>query len=823
MKNKKKLLYGIIIIIFLLLININAKAETIEFYYKSSKTQTTSPLSVFTKNNIIFYGGKCYDNMNGFITTIGSGEYYISNRFYNPNETLLGEGNRYLRDNVSCGFVGNFTRQISSNESYFSSIVSMFPSINLTLHKINKIICENTTKIILESSSYNNYSNGFYMFWGITGNCPSEEPIINYVLNAYNDYCYPLYEQKIPTNGIVSLGSGGGCKNLGFFYPFNSGSGIVNISIYDYYVNNNQFKYYLIKQSDGETIILDLNQQNINKTYQITLEKNTNYFFVKSIMFYSFPYYGGNYSAPNITIHIDTIFPEWLCGEWGECINGIKSRVCIDKKGIYPNTTEFESCYVYPKERIVLGFEDSYTDYVFYPRTYIGTTYPFCIGCCCGSDVKPVELPKDWYMTSNQKVKDLYTGKVGYQFDVLKITTETSYEGTKSLKMWDLPPQTDIITTYNCSLNMETNITECEYTYCENMTSVYIPELGRMFNETLFLQKNITLPSQYMSISLKAKKCQYPEYKKPAFLLCNAQTCYTSSESCSENVSGIVSVILKETDTSKTILSVSSDVNSAYNWEIKEYQIDSLNPNTTYTLYLGIVPKYGYADSNYYCVYIDDLSIDIRDTKISCVSECDGLTRYERTCKQYNQKGECILCEQVIIENSYLCANENVKDKIINCQSYCGCDYIKNTTDENYYTYYSAKLIDDCQGTTEECCKWETIKNSDYCIDYCSRKKKEEGIYTPILEAEELGLPPFLTPFFTPLFFILIISLSLTLIISSKISEKTGTFSWQITLIILLSFLSVFSILGLFPIWLLIILIIIAGFLFIRFSTDVFR
>ncbi len=326
------------------------------------------------------------------------------------------------------------------------------------------------------------------------------------------------------------------------------------------------------------------------------------------------------------------------------------------------------------------------------------------------------------------------------------------------------------------------------------------------------------------------RKCIEPELKSPAVLLCHGDKCYTNSEGCGEQVYGRITTYLKNVTTGAFLVDITSDVTYANLWEIREYGIDSLQPNETYTIGFGIIPPYGQVDADCYCIYIDDVNIDIRTQPLICASECIGTTRIQRFCKEY--VGDvCVICEQKSIVNSPLCiADEDVIEKVETCEDWCGCD-LYDSGHADYYTKFVGTIIEGCNITlegTEKCCLWTEVENSEFCVGYCTeleeQEEAEETMFTPVVnETEwiESGMPSWALGFLTPVFIAIIIALGFTALVSGKIGErfKTGL-PWQFALIVFLTILGVMSLpqVGLFPWWLLLILIIISGAILVKFG-----
>jgi len=180
----------------------------------------------------------------------------------------------------------------------------------------------------------------------------------------------------------------------------------------------------------------------------------------------TFPPCSLNEGDYNTTFNITIITPDWDCGEWSDCVNGSQYRLCIDLNDKLKDKLENRFCYVEPEKSVYLGFEDYRTTSVWY--NYLG------FWCQYDSETKEVLYPEGWFVANpNFKVlnKNNQTGK---RFDFIKMTSETAYEGDKSLKMWNIPPQLRIpdFETFISIYNTETTDWVSPSNYTDNSSWV---------------------------------------------------------------------------------------------------------------------------------------------------------------------------------------------------------------------------------------------------------------------------------------------------------------------------------------------------------------
>ena len=872
---KKHILLAMIIFtMFLLSVNTTQARIFSHINYMDSNSTLISTLnninvvSDFIKLNENTFEFLYFDTSNRLFDVI----YYVNNNTYTASQINLSIGVNIPRENFNF-FEGNSKKYVvllndtldklillekdsSWNEQIFNLTFSITNGNSFDCNFIdNDIYC-----VVLEPRPYSHVDNAFIKI------NDSVTKIANIDVDRNYDVAEPLmiWYSKF-TNNIVS--AFGGSSNFEYFdeligssirrgilynnYEYGKVYSLGSSTRNDFYIlmEKNTIKYIFHNNyTYGISCDLEL-ESSIGSWYSCndTLSIFNDVYTYKSRIHPKYDDYGNihliNFDNSNNVVEL---YQNNDSTDWNLITTGVNVNLDSGYNGlsfVLLNETNLVVGYVYynqlhlysvehgltpqyhaPEKSVYLGFEKSKYVNVYYP--YTGFL------CTCNIGTKTVEYPEDWYVV-NPKIHDVVPDTTAYQFDFLKMSSKFSYEGQKSLKMWYLPPQERIPNGKNCTWNVTTNVTDCYWSggsamYCENMTSGYIPEIRKNVNNSIFVEKNITLPTPYISLSFKVRKCLEPELKSSAVFLCNDNLCYTNTQRCDEKVYGSISTYIKDADTGEVILDATSDVEYSNIWETREYAIDSLEPNKTYTIGFGILPEYGEVDSRYYCVYLDDVNIDIRTKPLTCVSECVGLTRIERTCKKYDENGYCVICEEQTIENSPLCiSNPDVLEKVQSCEDWCGCEMYEKG-DPNYYTKYVGTIMEGCNITeegAEKCCQWTEVKNSDYCKNYCAEKEQQEyqeqTPLTPLInvtEFEEGGLPPLFVYIFTPAIFSLLIAMSITVLISGKIQEHGKRISWQFAMVIFISLLGIFSLIGWFPIWFILILIIIAGMILIKFG-----
>lgn len=810
---------------------------------------------------------------------------------------------------------------------------------------------------------------------------------INLNMNTYNNNLSSCLEHNFEPLPIQSYswacdGGGTGAFKLQYYirlFPFNSSySGLINynISFEPVYCSvmlggscetHLEIGYFEVGESKT---ILSTSSTQLEGSLSLTPERDYVFYIAKRGkakgtgvgVFPSCKLSEGDYNLTEFNITIIT--PDWNCSEWSDCLNGSQYRLCNDLTGKVKDKLENRLCYVVPEKSVYLGFEDYRTTNVWYNLWGWG-----CIGC--DSETKEVLYPDGWII-ENPKIKVLNkNNRTALQFDFLKMTSETAYEGDKSLKMWNIPPQLripevsnfiELINTYfsswiessdysnegwlnpenafsdndfsfatgeanenisyknfdfsfipdtcsniiNLTVRLDTNkggspdtvvydcikvkinntwsecrtiptLTVGETTYlryfgtfannycvedlngfevrlelssgvgdveldyiavefeiynpdslsfyenilCGNQTIGIFPDIYKEIdtdeNISIFVEKNITLPTPYMSTSFKIKKCIEPELKFYSTPICLDfyDHCYTHDEDCNYESKGTITYYLKDAETGEFLYDIKSEVIYPNKWEIREYAIDSLQPNKVYTIGFAVIPE-STVDSDYYCIYLDDVNIDIRNIPLVCASECDNSDEIRRYCKEYDELGFCVVCEQIVIINSPNClTSDSVINKVESCEDWCGCEEY-DIGHSDYHTKYIGSIIEGCNITLhgiDKCCEYTETENSEYCIEFCEEwveqgeGKLDEPLSVIADRFDELGIPEWSGKFFSPIMIIFYIILIIMAILTYI------TKSWEFGVITGLILMMVLGTLFIELLWIVILIIIVAGFI----------
>lgn len=725
--------------------------------FKAPLDNTLATSTTSSSGNCINLGTYDYANVQG-ITNIESGytltsstsSYHLKPKTVLEIETDIINLTFFQQDSIKD--LNNHVKNFLSNRSFITGSANLEGFIvgNVIGYTNNSLDCSNNK---FEPQSITNQS------WGCDGGGDGAWRTFYFMrLFPFNSSNSGLIYYNVSISNVVcEVKSGGSCASgyqIGYFEIDKTKSVIVNAQTSEGTLNlnpNTIYVFYLASYSSGKGDGVGVGNCRIGE---------------------------GNYNS-TFTINIGT--PNWDCGEWGECLLGVQSRLCIDLNGFLDNYIETRICYTIPEKSINIGFENSSEVNVFYsyPQWWV-LTCPLFIGH------KSVEYPSDWHLNNltNPIIHDNATSPTitGYIADNLMISNEDSIEGIKSLKLWYLPPQLYLPI---CSDGIVYENKTCPLTPYGNYTTGQFPFLYKPINETYMLSRDISFDYPNMTLTAYIKKCSDPVQEWDGDVLTWGEnysliTCgdgyYTTDKTSEWEVSTTKLFFqIYNYNTSTTLMNVRF-VADLEKW--KKVQIRLLNMTTTdlFKFNLGISSE-SPVDSNVYCAYIDNVELNAYTGAIPCNSYCEGKTYYRAT--QISDYG----CAYNIEEVSPLCVSPKQEMLIGGCQSFCEC----NSEKEDYLTYY---IADNSTNT----CIWTLQPESDYCSEYCATQdiKTTDAVIQEILESKGLG---FLGNFFTAMFIIIMILVGIAFAITYILSKGKQNVSWQIFVIVMIIQLLVVSIL----------------------------
>lgn len=673
-----------------------------------------------------------------------SGSFSMTTEYYSPDSTIIGSSFLPGSGNYLCLPQGSVSTTTGIGKTYEGKTkTTLISGTSHTNTLESNYLCGTSSDWInISTSGYDKNSYGYSPNVFFEYACINGPPNNNFFVNDTTQYnCGGLADRMITGSHYFCCGVGcvASNQNLGWWaMPFTTGaSGIIE---YEYdsgslYAAFEKYGYY--ETADPSGTFIELTSTN-DRLY---LKADTNYVFYS----HGTAGTGGGYT-PTINISINVYTPSWLCSDWSECSSGQQFRTCTDPSGKVPAKIEYQGCLDEALASAVLGFED-YIDMSAYPQKECNKLWwPLC-----GDGVVNVNwnVPVGWYVVNP------------YERRFIDMSTEAASEGSRSLKMWYIPPST-----------VPDSATR---TYCNWSNEGSYPQIYQDVSNTTFsIQYNITFPSSYMTFDIDTKACLETPIKYDGWC---GKECYGYQGNCTEIPSGKYIIILFDTVTLEHIVEYYGEAGTGWGTTLFDVSDKGIIPGRDYRLVLAISPETVY-DGHANCVYFDNLKYSVRASELSCETpSCVGIDRYVPHLIDD-------VCVYDIEKNSPECLSGSTKTKAENYQDYC----IPDTLTLNHYNNATGE--------------WEQTLNSSVCI----AESEESGIYEPNTFDQLLDFSYLI---YAPIVISLIIAVVGAGILVWKIKVNEG--SGLIFIVTFLSILTVESLVGLFPIWFVIVLIVVSG------------
>ena len=819
------------------------------FYYTMQDDKTSNH---YASTPSVFYKGTCTLNFTLYSTATGSSYPFTLNPFwYSPDmqQVLYSPALNYY-SNITCqklqsvdavGTKNSTTNMYESRTKILTSAITTNSWIKSTLEcdpDVNNIIFLNNTNT--PSDSYGNfpyaYGKIFGSACGLSGSMAGTiTDAINWIKNGYygttcpTSPTYDLKVDAIDAKGCTLLGTGWthGIRRF-VAIPLNSqAGGLVNFSIAK--VNMTTTKGYpseLCSYSTPQTTVYLWNKEtdtyisygSAPVTQILQLNRDTEYWIFIEQAIVGTGYFGDTctdrYYGNSWNMSIWAYEPNLQCTAWGACTGGYQYRQCTDLNGILAPYVDQQLCTgIQPSVNVTLGFD-----------TYTNTKVFYCsqVGISCGRSVEQRDrkVPTGW-TRGGTYVTDSVTNETGWIEDYLDMSeTEGFYylqdTGTTetSLKMWYNPRKI-----YLPVWDSSTNTVVCNETTTGVFGSIY-----NDINASFWIARNITATTPYMSLSYRVRNCandaSSPETQTTGGFGCFAEctllgTCYDIGvcnstgidlytwNGCPEVPKSTIGIRLRDITSSTYPVYYSQTVTSP-NFELgyREDRINGLNLNHTYELTLAVPPQNGVEDVNSYCVYIDDVKINFRQTALVCSSECDPT-------KDYNGDG---IKDYTYIEATVMGADScTIKEiefdpRCVPAKLVADAQAMKDCTKNSTCDVETLVTID-CATQT-----YSYVTNSSYCIEEGKKIDSTQPMTGDVI------INSVAIMFTIPAVIALLMSILISAIITGKVSTMFGQQTLSggegagtIFIASFIAFLTAFTVAGLFPIWLYIVLALIAG------------
>lgn len=582
-----------------------------------------------------FYSGTCSVSTENIVSASHSGSYSLSSKWWSPYGNQIGFSVPSLTSNLSCYSLGIVNSSTAGPSDFYSSEVtttsyattfSGYSKVIYTCDPINDIInLSNSTgtdkKLIHPYSYYFTLSKGSSAKTGV-----SDATALNLLIDKIRLLTTPCWSssdsattdavKNNDTADAIGLGSA-----ISYWFapsvmiPFNSMfTGNVNVTVNAWNIDLasttgtvHDYNIYLYDTVANTTASLGTTLG----TYQQTLVPDRDYWLLlwDNMSAATTGAGGATYRSADYSVAIWAYSPAWSCTEWSECNSSIESRVCTDPAGKVPNRIETQACDVISSVTWLnnLGFEDS--------RDQKASLCQVNSGCAIAVFNITAEYPVNWTVVST-----LDNSSVARENYVTMTSEGGSREGTRSLKMWYIPP------------SMYEPISDgSDGTACGNATTGRYPEVNTPYNNTMFVAANISFPSAFMDLRFSVKRCagvpirwdNLPWY----CILTPSKSCYGV---CNATLYGKYGMRLVDASDSSLIVDVYGDAGT--NWA--DYVVDisdrGLLAGHNYTLAFAVNPE-NQQDPYSSCVYVDKVQATVRGAAITnCASFCDSnYTRYE--------------------------------------------------------------------------------------------------------------------------------------------------------------------------------------------------
>lgn len=716
----------------------------------------------------IYWNFTCESNLSLRYTAGSSGAFSLNNLYLSPGENTVSTSNPTFTSNISCHLDSAPIGGGSTLADYYESSTNTThtaQSINTWVETLYDCDFNGDERFIYNNTrgtdSWGNHPFGYGLVTGITNstcyaqnpaNCQPTltadlSPIINRLQNSYYSSCGVDLDPDRAGSTFSNAGCGGIASDLHMNYwiltPFYSGaSGFVNISIFGRLGGREpaaatllyEHQFYLWDTvTNGTTnlgTVFPLNSQ-------LNLIPEREYW-----LFIGTRYNVNNYNCGGATFRINNSYtdysitvwayePDWNCGEWSDCIETTESRVCVDANDRVPDKVEYRTCALGVTENATLGFEE-YTDVLATLCRGIYSVVPFNYGAFTGYSC--VHVP--YNVTTSRPLNWTVTGdSIYFNRYFMDFTSEWATEGSRSLKMWTIPPK-----------QAETSWSGTEV-YCTNVTTPNFPIIENTFDNTsMSVAYNVTFPATNMRLRFDAKRCNRVVEQHGELAVVNLtwgsvpliqiiacpQFCYGSS--CDNTPTGQFYYDLRD-NASNSLFGetqwIDLDVLQQSGRKATiEYDLSfsDIVVGLNYTLSFAVYPR-SILDTNGNCVMLDNVRYDVLEQSFlsilnnDCSSQCLGETWYEAT---QMSNGGCLIKK---VELSDICVSSQFADEIANNSDFC--------IDSSTLKHYNSFLGDYEDVNCENGCSDNHCISDEEIVSTQEQEAEQEDLLTPLFGFSE--------------------------------------------------------------------------------------
>lgn len=857
-----------ILLLFSLLLSSSAYGYT---YYTVAKdagdaSHTTVAPSFYTPDN-------CTVTFTEY-ATIGANSFPFTATYdwFSPDNTNILTFPASYNQNITCSNIGqaSTSSRRTGSLSYETKTTMTTSAATHGTWVVARYDCTNpvSNRIILISNYSMKDYYGVFPFHSVMGygcaafggcSLPSESDMLNGVVDSVNKLYYGMTGSTktcaVPTAGTTplspssegvpsySIGTAGIVKLAAWYViPFHNYYSLqMNYSIISMEAwrsdtgggcGSHAYSYYLFDPVANTTTVL------ASGTGTLTVLRNRDYMiFAKHYCDASSGTFGfavsANYTKYNLSIN--GYVPNLNCTAWSNCTNNQQTRYCTDLNGIMSPFIDQQACFGFAANTIFMGFDSGTSSNSFYCAEGY---YNSLTGLCSRTPMlKTRFLPNGWYRNGEYRTDNISAGGTGYTGwvqDFVDVSQTDYYAPDASpnegaLKIWYIPRK-QFLPIYNTTTGR---------VVCDATTEGQVGGVWSYLNNTFWVSHNVTALSQYMSISYRSKKCAETEAQTkawagctiatiiPPFLGCNIYGNCQNSGLCSNATApagfptsfygddyytgsgcpdippaSYLAVRIRDLSANITDPQNYQKQVTANNWELgyQEDNINNMNIGHVYEISYSAYPQNSITQTEANCILIDDVNVNFREQAVQCTSGCyanpdyngDGINDYTYIQASALSTSSCTV---QVIPLDYRCVPAALTNAIIN---------LKNG--QINYT---------CDGTTM--LTWNAATSTATYTTNSSYCQALAGTTNPLNPMTgDVIISGFATMFTIPA----VIGLIMALLISALITGKTSKYTEGIGgghgggVVFLMSFIAILTALTIsnfFPLWLYIVLIVIAG------------
>lgn len=485
----------------------------------------TSPNANATAPSV-YWPGQCTTSMLLYATATHSGTYTLTHSYFSPDLILLASNPKTRTSNIACQLQNADPQSTTSSQDDFFEATTRTEYTSTTIGTWLNLSYQcspdaNDLFIYNNTRAEDSYGNHPFGYGDSFGTCFEQSPaqcsddlaldlaaVIAYLDAGYFTLCGDDLRQDAQGESNAVGSCGGIVSDIDMNYyimtPFNAqGTGTVNVSVFErvgFQTNpasggtlafSNQYYLY-------DTVVNTT--QDLGTAFPFTgsfnLVPDRDYFFLVGTRYFMDNHNCGagvnwgvahNYSSYDIVI--DACETDFTFGDWSTCVDNLQTRTGTDQSDCNaPNRIEERSCFDVPEFDLALGFEAvrEIDDGV-----YI-CVKDFWLGCGDVLDTIDALYPVNWTVITD-------TDNTGTSRDnYIKMSAETASVGSRSLKMWYIPPK------------ISEPIPNGAATQCGNSSTGSFPEVNHPYNESLFVAQNVSFANPFPQLRYDVRKCSEP-------------------------------------------------------------------------------------------------------------------------------------------------------------------------------------------------------------------------------------------------------------------------------------------------------------------------